>query len=100
VRGILLTAKELGDDGRDGILLSTRASLDHKFSSTVSAGIDMYSVYGSTNDLRGASDQLHQFGPYVATVFAEHWFVFGSVLLGVTEPTPDKQFRIFLGRSF
>jgi hypothetical protein len=100
VRGILLTAKEFGDNAADGIKLGTRARVSYKSSKKVSVGADMFSNYGSTEDFYSGSEQRHQLGPFVSVKLPNSWSIYGAALFGLTESTADTNYRVFVVRKF
>lgn len=99
-RAILLTRVDLGSDAEDGVFLGTRARFRYRLNESVQTGLEMFSSYGSTEDLRGANEQRHQIGPYAIVKLPNRWQATFSILGGLTDSTPDTNLRLFLGRSF
>jgi len=100
VRGIIVTGVELGDAAFDGVSLETRARMAYALDNGPEIGLDLFSAYGTTDELASTDDQEHQFGPYTGLDVGESWSVFGGVLFGLTDASPDVNLRLWLGRSF
>lgn len=99
-RFITLTAVEFGDNTRGGIFFQTRASLMRRVNADLSLGLELYSVYGSTDDFLGASDQTHQLGPVASFSVSENLRVYTNVLFGLNENSEDPQLRLWFTRAF
>ena len=87
-RAILLGAVEIGSGARDGVFLSTRGQLARNLSGGRQAGMEIYSVYGSTDDIPSLSDQFHQLGAYFSTPMGAGFNLLSRVLVGLTDRTP------------
>ena len=102
-RTIVLAAVDAGDNTRDGVLLETRGQLSYSVpESNASVGVEIFSAYGSTDDIRDLEDQNHSVGPYVNIALdkARKWRLFGEVLFGVTDAAPDTDLKLWITRAF
>lgn len=103
-RFILLTAMQTGDNAADGIALGTRASVFKNFTikqGQLQAGLEMYSSYGSTDDLKDVSEQNHAIGPFVSQKIGKQgWSYFAGALFGLTDAAADTELRLRLTKSF
>lgn len=98
-RFAVLTAIDVGEDGRDGVLLQTRANIYRTFSGGVVTGFELFSAYGTTADFASGDEQLHEFGPFVALPMGSDWSLFAGTLFGLTNATPDSEYRLWVSRS-
>lgn len=98
-RAVLLTAVQFGDRANNGVNLQTRWQLAKRLQSGRGVGLEMFSFYGSTDNLGNFDSQNHAIGPTFTVPIAPSWSVFSSVLFGVSESAPDLQFRFWLSKS-
>lgn len=96
----VLSSVQFGDRANDGLNLQTRAQLAKRLESGDGIGLEMYSFYGSTDNLGNFNSQNHAVGPTYTKVIDSNWSLFSSLLLGVSESAPDTQWRFWLIRSF
>lgn len=96
----ILSSVQFGDRANDGVNLQTRAQLAKRLESGDGIGLEMYSFYGSTDNLGNFNSQNHAVGPTYTKVIDSRWSLFSSLLLGVSESAPDTQWRFWLIRSF
>lgn len=96
----ILSSVQFGDRANDGVNLQTRAQLAKRLESGDGIGLEMYSFYGSTDNLGNFNSQNHAVGPTYTKVIDSNWSLFSSLLLGVSESAPDTQWRFWLIRSF
>ncbi|MEM0986409.1 MAG: hypothetical protein AAGJ32_09195 [Pseudomonadota bacterium] len=99
-RAVLLTAVDVGDDGRDGVLLQTRSRINRRLADGIQIGAEMFSVYGSTEDFRNFDDQSHQIGPHVQVPITGDWGLFASALFGITDGSDDTNLKLWITRTF
>lgn len=99
-RFILLTSADVGDNARDGVFLGTRALASYSGFQSASLGVEMYSGYGSTDDFRDVDDQTHQLGPTITFSLPDGFGLYANVLLGLTDATPDEEFRLRVMKAF
>lgn len=97
-RGILMTAVDLGQNRRDGILLQVRGQLARALGEGRQVGVELFSGLGSTRDMPDLDDQSHQFGPF-ATFRVAGVTVYGSVLLGLSQGAPDTNLALWVTKS-
>ena len=100
LRATLLTAVQLGDRANDGLNLQTRWQLAKRLESGQGVGLEMFSFYGSTDNLGNFNSQNHALGPTYTVPFGSGWSAFSSVLFGISESAPDTQLRFWLSRTF
>lgn len=95
-----ITSFEIGSGAQSGLGIQTRANLYRSLASRQRVGLEMFSSYGTTSDLVGLDDQRHQLGPFTSVSTKTGWNVFAGALFGLTDPAPDTELRLWLGRSF
>lgn len=95
----VLSSVQVGDRANNGLNLQTRWQLANRLESGDSVGIEMYSFYGSTDNLGNFDSQNHALGPTYTKSINTNWSLFSSLLLGVSESAPDTQLRFWLIRS-
>lgn len=100
IRVVALGAKEIGDTARNGVFLQTRGQLAYRQNSKRSLGLEVYGDYGSTDDLRAASEQIQQAGPFATIAVAKGWSLTTEVLLGLTDPSPRTNLKLAVTRQF
>ena len=99
-RLVLLNFLNIGQDAPDGIFLQTRAALHYLGFERTVVGVEMFSSYGSTNDFADFDDQRHTIGPSLGYRLNDHVILFGGPLFGLTDATPDTDWRLWLTRTF
>lgn len=99
-RFVALTLKQFGENGADGVLFETRANLmyDTGFGPTI--GVETYNTYGEMGDFLKLEDGVHQVGPFANIPIANGWYAMTGVLFGVTDASPDTNYRFWFGRAF
>ncbi len=99
-RVVGVTSFEVGSGARDGLGLQTRASLYRTKHNGPPFGLDLQSVYGTTEKILDPDDQFHQLGPFARIPLKDGWSIFGTALFGLTDATPDTNLGLWVGRSF
>lgn len=99
-RFLVLTAVEIGDEARDGISLETRADVARQIGGGLTAGVELFSAYGSTTGFRDLDEQSHTLGPFVTAPILEDWSLFAGVLFGLTEASADQDVRLWITHRF
>ncbi len=99
-RGIIIASKQTGDNADDGVGLSTRARIAKKVESGQTFGVDLFSDYGNTGDIGGLNEQEHLLAPFVSTKIAKNITLLGGPQFGLTDASPDFEFRLWLSRGF
>ncbi len=100
LRFIVGATQQIGNDPADGILIQTRAGGYTDLEAGPRVGFELFSEYGSTSDWLPLDEQEHSAGPFAVFGLDEDWNLYAGVLLGLTDPTPDQQFRFRIGRDF
>lgn len=100
IRAVALGTAEIGDAARSGVFLQTRGQLAYRIDSKRSLGFEIFSDYGSIDDLRAASEQIQQAGPFATIVVAKDWSLTTEVLLGLTESSPQTNLKLAMTRQF
>ncbi len=98
-RALLLSAIDVGDNRRDGIILQTRGQLARGVGDQTQLGFELFSGYGSTDDFRDFDDQSHQIGPFVSMRLGNQFNVYGSALFGLTDGAADTNFALWITKS-
>lgn len=96
----VLNGIQIGDDRQRGVIMQTRAQVHRTLSQGRSVGIEHFGSYGSTDNFRDFDEQGHQLGPYAILPVGGGWRLHGSVLFGLTDATPDTNFKLWINRSF
>jgi len=97
---VVLTAVEIGNEARDGVILEVRNGVKYKVKPNMQVGLESFSALGRTNSLGNFSTQNHRLGPVVTGKFnGETSYLIGA-LFGVSRPARDLDFRLWLNRSF
>lgn len=99
-RLVLLTSRQFGDNGADGINLQTRVQLAKKLGNGRAVGLEMYNMYGNTGNIGGFGEQSHTIGPYFSASLGNKFSLFANPQFGISESAPDLQMRLFLTRGF
>ncbi|MEM9233311.1 MAG: hypothetical protein AAGA69_03635 [Pseudomonadota bacterium] len=99
VRVIGTAAVEQGDNADDGIGLELRGRLAHKLDNGATIGVDSFNGLGSTDDFDGFSDGNTRAGPFISTSLGNGWSLYGGVLLGLSDPARDTDFRLFVTKG-
>lgn len=100
IRAVALGTAEMGDTSRSGVFLQTRGQLAYQIDGKRSLGLEVYSDYGSTDDLRAASEQNQQAGPFATIDVAKDWSLTTEVLLGLTDSSPQTNLKLAMTRQF
>lgn len=98
---VILVARELGNNARDGINLETRASLTRKLGNTYRLGIESFNVIGNSDGgFAPANLQRHSLGPVGTASLGDGWSILGGVLFGVSDGAADTDVRFWVTKSF
>ncbi len=100
VRGIVVTGAEFGDAAFDGVSLETRARLAYALDAGPQVSLQLFSTYGTTEDIANLEDQQHLLGPDASIDLGETWSMVAGVLFGLTDASPDTNLRLWIGRPF
>lgn len=98
-RAVLLTSVQLGNRANNGLNLQTRWQLGKRLQSGQGVGLEMFSFFGSTDNLGSFNSQNHSAGPTFTQPLGSEWAVFGGVLFGLSDAAPDSQYRLWISRS-
>ena len=99
-RALLLTTRQFGDNGRDGIGIQARGALTrHLAAPGAAVSLSWFGDMGTTTNWAAGNNQSHQIGPTAQFNFAQGWQAVAGVLVGVTEPSPDLAVRLWITRS-
>jgi len=99
-RAVALTSIELGDDAKDGIALQTRGQIAKRLNQGPTVGIELYSSYGRSDNIRDFEDQSHTMGPYVSAKIGDKWSLIAGGQFGLTNGSADTDLRLWITRSF
>lgn len=99
-RFLTLSTLDFGENARQGVFLQTRASVTYRVNEVFSVGAELYDSYGSTDDLQGFADQTNQLGPVINYSLGDGFSVYGGVLYGLSESSPDSQWRLWFTKTF
>jgi hypothetical protein len=98
-RFLVLTTIQIGSNSASGVGLQTRANLWKK-SSYGDVGVELFSSYGTTEKFKDFSDQSHAIGPFFQKAIGKDgWQIYAGVLLGITDASPDTDFRFRLSKK-
>lgn len=99
-RFLAMSSFDFGENARDGVFLQARASVTCHVTEHLSLGAEFYDSYGSTDHLLRFADQNLQLGPVANYTFDNNFSLYGGVMYGLTEQSPDSQLRLWLTRTF
>lgn len=100
-RAILLNTLQVADRTNDELQFSTRLGVSRKLDSGVRVGVHGYFGLGDTGGLDLLSDAVDsEAGPFVGFDLTDRVGIYLGTLHGLTDASPDNQFRMFLSRSF
>lgn len=91
-----LSFLDVGDGGRDGVQLETRANVTYHATNGSLFGIESYNRYGSTDKIKDFKEQGHEMGPFWMHRFDNGMMVFAGALYGLTDATTDRQYRLWI----
>lgn len=87
----------IGDQAPDGYFLSSRAEANYALCKNLAVGAQIYDEFGSTDGFEPFHDgNSHQLGPVARLNLFKNVTLTGNVLFGLTEGSPDTEFRTFL----
>ena len=98
-RLIALTSRDFGSNRRSGLGLQARGSVTRSMGSGNAMSILWFSDYGRSNDTASGSDQFQQIGPTFQFKVGKGWQVLFGALAGLTDATPNHEYRLWLTRS-
>lgn len=99
VRAVALGQVEVGDRARDGVLLEHRAQAVRIWTGGW-GGLELYSQYGTTDDLRGPGDAVQQVALVGGHRLAGGFYWHAKAFIGLTDETPAGEAVLWLGRNF
>lgn len=99
-RFLTMVQHDIGSNGRDGLILQTRARLRYAFDRGYGAGLEMFNFYGSLSDLSGFDSQGHQVGPFFDMQLGQGVKLFAGALFGISDATPDTNLRLWINFGF
>ncbi len=99
-RAIFLTAKDLGDGKRSGVLIRTWTQLRYRLQSGSTFAIEMFNSYGRTHSFGPFQRQKHQIGPLYSGRFNNGINYNLGILFGVSDAATNIDLRFFLSKSF
>mgnify|MGYP001822734786 CR=1 FL=1 len=94
-RANLLTAVDIGQNGRDGVQLQFRGQLARLMGGSRQFGLELFSAIGSTSDIPGFNQQRHQLGPFFSFSPGKRLNIYTSALFGVSDSAPDTNLGIW-----
>ena len=100
VRGLTLAQVQVGDDRADGLFLQSRFSAAYRATDRYRLELQLFNFWGTTDDFQDINDQNHSLGPAIGVNIGQGWAIEASTLFGLTNATPDADFRLFLVKSF
>jgi hypothetical protein len=96
LRANTLFGREFGAGRDSGIQLAGRAQVTRRTADGVRLGLELFSDFGTTDDLPSYDGQEHQLGPILKAGLGEAWTLNVSYLRGVSDAAPDDNFRVFI----
>ncbi len=97
---VILTAVEIGNDVRDGLVLEVRNGVKYRINADTKVGVESFSALGRTNALGNFNTQNHRIGPVVTGKINDEISYLAGALFGASKPARDIDFRFWLGRKF
>ena len=105
-RANLIGEVEIGDGRQEGMALEARGQLSRALNVSALAaeewrlGLDIFSEFGSTENIPRLRDQAHQIGPVVKVSWANGFYAQSGVRFGLTDGSDDAMAKFFIGREF
>jgi len=105
-RANLIAAVEAGSQPADGAGLESRLQLTRALQAgwmgteDMRFGAELFSEYGSTEDLPGFSQQAHQLGPVFKAGWDNGVYLQTAVRAGLTGGSDNLMAKVFVGREF
>ena len=99
-RAILLTAKELGNRKRSGVLIRTWTQLRYRLLNGSTVALEMFNTHGRTPSFGSFERQKHQIGPLYSARFSNGLSYNLGMLFGVSHASTAVNLRFFLSKSF
>jgi len=99
-RLVLLTSRQIGENGADGIGLGTRVQVGKSLANKRSVGIAMFNGYGNTGSIGGFNEQSHTIGPFFSAPIGNGLSIFANPLIGISDSAADLVLRLFVTRGF
>lgn len=97
---------EVGGGRKEGVNLGTSFQLTRKLdivqagSSNWRLGGEIFSKYGTTDDILDLDDQAHQIGPVIDGKWDNGFYLQAAVRAGLTTGSDDFMGKVFIGRKF
>lgn len=99
-RAIFLTAKDLGDHKRRGVLIRTWTQFRYRLQSGSTFALEMFNSYGRTHSFGSSERQKHQIGPLYSGRFNNGINYNLGILFGLSDAATDMDLRFFLSKTF
>ncbi len=96
IRAVLLGAREIGDNARDGIWLETRSEATYNLGRSYHLGAQLFNSYNSTANMGNFNDQSHAVGPVLKGKLGKRAGFNLSALFGLSDRAPDTNLRLFV----
>lgn len=97
---------EVGGGRKEGVNLGSSFQLTRKLNITQAGssnwrlGAEMFSKYGTTDDILDLDDQAHQIGPVIDGKWDNGFYLQAALRAGLTEGSDDFMGKVFIGRKF
>jgi hypothetical protein len=97
-RGLILGRSDIGEEGRDGLILEGRYRAAWRRDDGITVGIEVFDPLGSADSL--SLEGPEQAGPFASGPIGEHWKVTAGLLVGAKSEASDVDLRFRLTRDF
>lgn len=99
-RANIATQQEVGNGANGGVAWALSEQSLYKLNKDFAIGAEWFGTLGKLSEQHGISGQQHQLGPVVIYTFNPHVSLETGYLFGLTKPSSDGLFKLFLKASF
>lgn len=99
-RAIFLTAKDLGDRKKSGVLIRTWSQLRYRLLNGSTIALEMFNSYGRTPSFGSFERQKHHIGPLYSGRFNNGLSYNLGMRFGLSHASTDVDLRFYLSKNF
>lgn len=99
-RAIFLTAKDLGNRKKSGVLIRTWSQLRYRLLNGSTIALEMFNSYGRTPSFGSFENQKHHIGPLYSGRLSNGLSYNLGMRFGVSQASSDVDLRFYLSKSF
>lgn len=99
-RFIPMIARQIGPQSGNDYLLETRARLAYRLNEKTKLSFDLFSDFNTADSIGSFSEQEHQLGPLLQIDLNDDFTLNAGPLFGLTNISPDAEYRVHLIYGF